>query len=154
MPLRYALRVALLFNGTVLDERMLASPSERRLTVGESRRADFVVPAPDVPGRAALFERAEFGYALNVLKGMSGAIIRRDRLDRIGASDGGARYVTPGDWGVLHLGPVDFFFQFVRPSARPRRLRWLPKLDGALVTALWFSLVVQALVIFVARLVG
>jgi hypothetical protein len=152
--LPYALRVALLYNGTVLDERLLATPSERRLTVGESGRADFVVPAPGVPERATLFERAEYGYALNVQRGMSGAIVHADRLDRIGPADAGARYVTPGDWGVLHLGPVDFFFQFVRPSARPRRLRRLPKLDAVLLTALWFSLVCQALVVFVARLVG
>lgn len=150
----YALRVALLYNGTVLDERMLSSPSDRRLTVGESRRADFIVPAPEVPGKAALFERAEFGYALNVVKGMSGAIVKRDRLDRIEPSEAGARYVTPGDWGVLHFGPVDFFFQFVRPSPRPRRLGLRPKLDGALLTAVWFSLVVQGLVLVVARLVG
>jgi len=153
---RQALRVALVWNGTVMQERTLNVPSERaRVTIGELRSNTFVLSGSDTPETFDLFKQdPSGGYTLNLLKGMSGKL-------NIGGTDiqaedrsGGSLNVHTGDWGVINYHGVSIFFQYVDADERALRRSLLASLAGAgtLGIALWFSFVVQFAFIFVCRI--
>ena len=153
MRIRHALRVALVWNGTVVHERVMRLPSDRRrLTIGSDRRCDLVIAGDDVPERFELFSRHQGGYALTVPRGTHGRL-------QLGESQESAEdwwdktlFVVPGHHGLLEIGAVTLFFQFVEDDVIAPRRALLGRLDGPLAGALWFSLVAQFVVVFLAQL--
>jgi len=149
----YALRVALIWHGTIMKEVCLQTPSEAKgISIGESLRNTFVISGDGMPNSVDLFRRTQFGYVLRLLPGMSGAVTlngEERRLDDVGHD---TCYVSPGDSGLVHLAGVSFFFQFVRPEHKPAHQPLLRPIDGLLVSSLWASLIAQVLFVIAVQL--
>ena len=153
MRVQKPLRVALVWNGTVMQERLLRVPSEsKRLTIGESRTNDMVIAGQDVPHSFELFRRHQGGYALNILRGMSGTLTLGDRVERVEDWAERTLYLAPGHFGRIEIGSVSILFQFSRDDARVGRRRFFGSFDGRLLSALWFSFVLQFALVFLAQL--
>lgn len=108
------LRVALVWNGTVINERVLRKPE--KVWVGSDKEGllspypMFVLPNTD---RSLLFDPSgEQSYSLTLLPGMGGLVTIGDQEKDV-ASLGGGTTISPGDWGVLTLGDSSLFFQWV-----------------------------------------
>lgn len=154
------LRVAVLWNGTIVRERVF--PEARDVTIGEGAECDFVLPtasAAGLPDRLTLFRRGRGErFEMALVPGLRGALQLRAlarRSERVPAAallaeDGG----RPGahvvldteDWGVLQLGALSLFFQFVSPEERVPR-RSLAALPWDLVGTTTVSAVVQVAVL-------
>jgi hypothetical protein len=120
----------MVWNGTIIKEVTRFKPGD--ITIGEDPKNTFVVPAPGLPPRFRLFhyskDRQEPGYLLHLKEGMGGKVTVRDatmatrdfiKSPAVHEFEGGYRCeVEPGDWGLVSLGEVGFFWQFVPPAAR------------------------------------
>src|SRR5262249_19096877 len=129
------LRVVLIWNGTILEERSLHKP--QTLTIGPSRRAHFIVPrSPALPARFALLKRKAGEFVVTLAPGMSGKLYLSAQTISVsvflarGSDHRGFRSATvrPGDWGMIGLdaaGELRIFFQFTGPVEHVplRRLR-------------------------------
>jgi TonB family protein len=141
---RVVLRVVQLWDDTVLDERVYRRGS---VLVGPGAHGDFSTPDyADVglPPLFRLFRRSWGRWRAVLAPGMSGEVTvggeRRavgDLLDapapkRRRHAAWRALTLGPGDWGVVRLGAVAFFFQLAAPeplvtgAARTRFLYWRP----------------------------
>lgn len=144
------LRVAVLWNGTVLRERVLLEPGD--VTIGTGHEADFTVPEECGLGRKeVLLKAGRTGrYTLNLLDGLSGklkldgqegsaALHRKDQGDE----------VTLGkeDWGLLHAGPMAVFFQHTTPESVPRTAAWARVDSNTLATGAASALVHLSLIL-------
>lgn len=148
-----ALRVALVWNGTVMQERTFLLPSEaRRVTIGEHRRNDFVLSGENVPESFELFTQHQEGYALNLLPGVGGELNLGDRLEDVADWGGKTLYVVPGHRGRIQIGGITLHFSWVSRDVRAARRGFLTGVDGRLMTALWFSFVAQFIIVFVSTL--
>lgn len=126
------LRVALVWNGTVFQERTFTQTSEPIVTVGEHEDNHFVVPASGIASTFEMFERTESGYKLRFTDKVDGNInVSEDDFDieelldskhaskvsSVSTEDGKAEMyetqLTYGDWGIVELGQVNIFFQLV-----------------------------------------
>jgi hypothetical protein len=126
------LRVALIWNGGVVDERILHKPGDIR--VGEGLKNTFTVPAEGYPESHVLFRHTGKGYVVRLSDKMSGKLAMGDEVRPISdvLKGGGAKAVDrfhelpigPADWGIVGLdekGELGFFFQFVsRPDKAAR----------------------------------
>lgn len=119
-----SLRVGLLFRGEVRRE-LLAVPG-RPVTLGESGRADLVVPGQ--PRRRVLFEPRGQGFALVAHPGMKGRIALETGVFELSGAPGEARdgatvlRLDERSRGRLELGEWTVLFQFVATplqAARP-----------------------------------
>lgn len=107
------LRVALVWNGTVMEERTLGRG--KSFGVG-ARSGGFEIPVgDDTTTSAELFAAAGDGYTVQLSKGMSA---------RISVSNAEKDYTAPatvnvkaGDWGVIHIGDAAIYFQFIDDDA-------------------------------------
>lgn len=165
------LRVALIWNGTVFQEKTFNRFSSDTVTVGESRANDFFVPAEGLPEQFEMFRRTNDGYLLRVTDGVSGKVHYRDNdyaIDDLGSADGVTKTgsissvgkgsvnafemtLSEGDWGVLQLDNVSVFFQFVDAAvAVPRR--GLGNMDWPLVATIFLALVAHVIFLIIAEL--
>lgn len=147
-PNKDLLRVALLWKGTVLEEKVLEEP--QTFTVGEAIRNNLVIPAEKLPQRFPLFKaKANGSYQIGLDNELDGEItINRETktiadFAKDGTASGGASFVniSAGDWGMVHLDEVDIFFQFVRPEQRMRA--GLLGFDEYVASAIAVSAVIQ-----------
>src|SRR5262249_1612744 len=116
------LRVVLIWDGTILEERTLVEP--RAVTIGPHRRATFVVPQRErLPRRFPLLSPSRPGYLLTLAPGMCGKLNLSDAAVSVeeflsSAPDRKGFRATPigdGDWGLVALDPderLQIFFQF------------------------------------------
>ena len=168
-PTNHSLRVALVWNGTIYQERVFSQTSEPIITMGEDDTNIFSVPAPGLPGTLEVFEREEKGYKIRFTDKVGVTLhlndeeydledlIEDNRAFKVGTAktaDGEAvvyelslRY---GDWGILDLGNINIFFQLTEKMAvvagrKPREM-----FDGPLVLALLFALVLHTIFLIVA----
>lgn len=126
------LRVALVWNGTVFQEKTFTRTSEPTVTVGEDDSNQFIVPASGVESAFTMFERTESGYKLRLTDKLEGTLSLDDedfdveellesskvtRLSKVTTADGSADLyeteLTYGDWGIIEFGQVNIFFQLV-----------------------------------------
>lgn len=123
------LRVAVLWHDTVVTEKVVEKSLP--VTIGEDLKNTLVLP--DVAGigeKHTLFEASGAGaYTLNLTGEMAGRI-RHDgdetTIEQLRKSKGNSISVDGHDWGVIDLGPMAVFFQFVGESEKlPRRPFWL-----------------------------
>jgi hypothetical protein len=131
--------VAFLWSGTLQDEDILDTP--RPVVLGEGPRALFPLPAgaasePDV----TVLSHDEAGYNLRLTSGMGGEVWMDGRRQHVRdlARTGREIPVGPGDYGVVTLGTVAVFFQYVR-AVRPLPRPYFGDADGPLAAAIALS---------------
>src|SRR5450755_583657 len=115
------LRIGLVQSGRVIEERIIKQRTH--VTIGQSEKAMFVVPTPNVPAQFKLFELIGNDYYLNFLDGMTGRVALQTGISDLGALRGQARRVGPAYQvrltedarGKVVLGETTFLFQFVAP---------------------------------------
>ena len=144
------LRVALLWGDTVVQEKVLQEPQTFR--IGEDLRNDFIIPARALPKQFPLFRAGHRGqYAIGLTSELDGEItVNQDTqpiaefVKRSTENKSGVNFVDigMGDWGMLHLGELSVFFQFVQPDAGVSKKGFLV-FDEVVVAAVAVSFLVQ-----------
>jgi hypothetical protein len=141
------LRVAMIWNGAIYDERMLAEPS--KVVLGEDKSALFPLPEGCTPDASVtLLEPDAAGYRVQPVAGMGGSMWLSGQ-ERPARSLQSPVMLQGGDYGLVTFGSATVFFQQVRPvQTVPRKsLR-----DGALIACVALSVflhVVSMLFLFV-----
>jgi hypothetical protein len=123
------LRVAVLWKNAVVQETLLQTP--QTVTIGENIRNTCVIPSEKLPSRFPLFRAGRKGeYAIGLTRDLEGQVTVNQKTQSIAdfvktstENVNGINYVPIqlGDWGILNLGEVRVFFQFVQPDERTRR---------------------------------
>ena len=149
-PKAQFLRVALVWGDSVIQERILQEPQTFR--VGEDLHNDFIVPAPKLRKKFPLFRAGPKGqYDLGLTTDLEGEVTINQKTMTVSEAVGQATYerrgahflpVTPGDWGMVHLGDLGFFFQFVQPDTRVSK-RGFMAFDENVVAAVAISFIIQ-----------
>jgi hypothetical protein len=118
------LRVAMLWNGSVIQEKIFMEPHS--VTVGENINNTFTLPQGcGLPETLRLFTGTRTGkYSLSLGRDMDGQLHLGGKslnvqqcIEQKSSGTGGLNDVQldSDDWGILHFGPLAVFFQFVRP---------------------------------------
>ena len=118
------LRIGVVLGGKLVEERLIRK--RETVTLGQSAKATFAVPMPELPKKLALFELTSSGYVLNLPDAMDGRISDGDRVYTLaelrqgGAAQPGPRGLSAlplGDHlrGKVTLGELTLLFQFVTP---------------------------------------
>lgn len=165
------LRVALVWNGTVFQEKMFTRVSADVISVGEDRTNDFFVPAEGLPEKFEMFRRTSDGYLMRFTDALEGKVHFNDEeysIDELTSASGvtktgtssssGSGSVTTyemsiseGDWGVFQLGQVSIFFQFVDAAAIIYR-RGFAGFDLPLLGTMLLALLLHGVFLLVAAL--
>ncbi len=123
-PQDRALRVALLWNRSIVKDEVLYDPHD--VTVGDSERCTFAVKT-DLGPNLTLFRYTPDGFLLRLVPGMTGRVVVRGRSALVTQTLSSYRnepvevLVSAGDWGILGLGPVAAYFQFLPAHKKPPR---------------------------------
>lgn len=125
---RMALRTALIWHDEVMDDLVLDKP--RPVTIGQHRRATFIVPEIGLPPKFAIVRPGKRGYLLTLGERMRGTICvggqKQDVAELFRRDASGGFCATPiggRDWGVVDLDPsgtFQLFFQFVAVDDPPQ----------------------------------
>lgn len=152
------LRVGIIQNGKIIEERLLRKPGP--ITVGSDPRATFHVPAAELPASFLMFEHKGGQYHLCFDEKMEGRISLGDAAHDLAslrkggkATKVGANYqvaIHDRSRGKVVLGDTTVLFQFVVPPpvAKPElpvamRNGILGSMDWNLVIALLLSTLLQ-----------
>jgi TonB family protein len=106
--MRKSLRVALVWHGTVMSERTFRSGP---VTLGDDKTASFHAPSGGGDGQHVLFSVSDGAATLTLAKEMS-ALVTVDGKEKSYAG-GQTLTVKPGDSGLVEVGDVALFFQWV-----------------------------------------
>ncbi|MFP4599207.1 MAG: hypothetical protein ACLFVJ_13195, partial [Persicimonas sp.] len=154
----HSLRVAIVWNGTVFQEKTYTQTSEPVITVGEGDGNAFGVPAAGLASNFEMFERQEDGYTVRFTNKIDGTLSigdedwdldelieenRATRVDSVSTDEGAADVyeleMRQGDWGMIRLGKVNVFFQLVEQTeklaGRPIGGMFEPVVSGLVVLA-------------------
>src|ERR1700683_960041 len=85
------LRIGLVSGGRVIEERIIKQRTT--VTVGQSEKAMFVIPASNLPSQFRLFELIGTDYYLNFLDGMTGRVALATGISDIAGLRGQAKRV-------------------------------------------------------------
>ena len=163
------LRVALVWSGTVFGERTFTQTSEPSVTVGERVSNHFVVADRGLGDQFEMFERTPQGYAFRFTDKVTGILTRGDdEVDLPGVADdgdaigevdtecGAARIfevpIEVGDWGIVHIGTIDVFFQLMEPTERVEGRGLKRRIDGPLLGTMAVAALLHALILIAAFL--
>lgn len=145
------LRVAVLWENAVVQEKLLQTP--QTVTIGDDIRNTCVIPNEKLPKRFPLFRAGRKGeYAIGLTRDLDGQITVNQKTQAIGEfvkgateNVNGVNYVPIqlGDWGILNLGDIRVFFQFVQPDERTRREAKAVPLDFPVWASIGWSSFVQ-----------
>jgi hypothetical protein len=133
------LRVGLLQDGRILEERHLRKPGD--FTVGQDPKSSLVLPLPELPASFPVFEYRAGQYHLVFNDDMQGRVnlgssdVDFHTLRTQGmAMERGDQYVLPlqeSARGVVELdADLRLFFQFIQPPAEADKPRLPPDLQG------------------------
>ncbi len=144
------LRIGLVQSGRVIEERIIKQRTH--VTIGQSEKAMFVVPTPNVPSQFKLFELIGNDYYLNFLDGMSGRVALQTGISDLGALRGQARRVGPAYQvkltedarGKVVIGETTFLFQFVAPPPPAPRPQLPLSVKGGLASQIDWTLTIIA----------
>jgi hypothetical protein len=137
------LRVAMLWGDTCLEERVLQEPAT--VQIGEDLRNDFIIPAHQLPKKFPLFRSGRNDqYAIGLSTDLHGEVTINGTTQSIaefvkGSTENvsGVNFVdvSPGDWGVVTVGELRFYFQFVQPdgSVGKKGFLWFDELVASAV---------------------
>jgi hypothetical protein len=147
------LRVALLWKGTIIEERVLRDA--HTFHIGEDLRNDFIIPEEKLPKKFPLFRADRKGnYQIGLTRELNGEITVNQNTESIDnyvkkatENVSGVNYVPigMGDWGMVRMNDdLGVFFQFVQPdagkTARSGLLAFEEGLSGSLSTAAFLIL--------------
>jgi outer membrane biosynthesis protein TonB len=121
----------MVWNGTIVKEITRFKPGD--VTIGEDPRSDFVIPG--VGGRFRLFhhstDKQEPVYLIHLTEQMGGKLTVRDTTMSVRDfvkspavhpyETGFHGEVEPGDWGLVSIGDIGFFWQFVPAADKIKR---------------------------------
>ena len=150
------LRVAQLYRGSIMNEHVWLEPED--VTVGEDLRATFSLPLPDLPKRFKLFRSTRAGdYKVGLSNKMHGKVqiaevksAIKEYVEKHTTNTAGINYVpvTEKDWGMINMGDLQLFFQFIQQDER------IPKagfsLDRNILGTVLISAILQFAFIFFA----
>lgn len=156
---QHNLRVALVWNGTVFSEKTFTQTSEPRVLVGDDPLNHFVVPG-DL-NSFVMFERSADGYWFRFQAGSElTATLGEEELDadaliadRLTRSVGENTYESPigfDDWGIVHLGDVDIFFQLMERGEVVEGRGVSGRIEGPLIGTLLLAALLHAAVLLSA----
>ncbi|MCY1075555.1 AgmX/PglI C-terminal domain-containing protein [Archangium lansingense] len=138
-PQSRILRIGLLQDGRILEERHLRKPGD--FTVGQDPKCSLVLPLPELPASFPVFEFRAGQYNLVFNDDMQGRVnlgssdvdfhtLRTQSM----AMERGDQYVLPlqeSARGVVELDEdLRLFFQFIQPTAETDRPQLPPDLQG------------------------
>lgn len=110
--MRKALRVALVWHGTVMAERKVRSGS---VTVGSAKNATFHAPVGSDVEVHDLFAVSGDQATLTLAKSMDGVVTVNGQQKKL--SGGETLSLKAGDSGILNAGDVAIFFQWIDDDA-------------------------------------
>lgn len=158
----HCLRVAIVWNGTVFQEKTYTSKNESIVTVGFGDGNEFSVPSPGLADAFQMFERTEEGYTARFTNKIDGSISvdgedwdleeliedkKASRQDSVNTENGSADVyqilVKEGDWGMFQLGHINVFFQVLVQNEviPPRGFRGM--VEAALLACIALSAVLH-----------
>ncbi|MEC8024522.1 MAG: AgmX/PglI C-terminal domain-containing protein [Myxococcota bacterium] len=143
-PSSRPLRVATLWNGSIIKELVFDEP--RPVTLGPKVDATFTVP--EGAGLSGNYQLLTGGkgdkYQLHLTPEMTGKVsIGGTEMTVAEAVEKNAHVDVSGeDWGVLNLGALAMFFQFVKPE-RAVPAPFFRSMDGNSLASLAFSTVLH-----------
>jgi TonB family protein len=157
-PRERILRIGIILGGKIVEERLIRD--RETVTIGQSAKNTFSIPAPELPKSWPLFSSQQNKYSLHFGEGMDGRIsdgggvLALAQLKQGQAQKLADRYVLPlSDQarGKIILGDMTILFQFVMaPPLQPRpqlpqsvRGRLLDRVDPYMAAILLFSLIVH-----------
>jgi TonB family protein len=159
-PRTKILRIGIILGGKIVEERLIRN--RETVTVGQSAKNTFAIPAEELPKHWPLFEVTKDGqYRVNFTGGMDarisdgGNVQALAQLKSSGAAkpiqNGFALPVSDAARGKVMLGETTILFQFVMaPPLQPRpqlpqsvRGRLLDRIDPYMAVVLAFSLLVH-----------
>ncbi len=146
-----ALRLGLLRNGRVVEERVLKK--REAVSVGSSEKNVFVVSAEGLPSRFVLFDVEDGRYVLQFTDAMSGKVAMPSgilELPELKAQaddvEGTYRVRLPEDVrGKLTVGDCSFLFQFVAPPPTQPRPQLPVSVTRGAVGVDWTTTIIAAL---------
>ncbi len=148
------LRIGVVQGGRVIEERIIKQRGT--VTVGQSEKAVFVIPATTVPAQFKLFELIGNDYYLNFLDGMGGRVALatgisdlaglRGQAKRANVSGANAYQVrlTEEARGKVIVGDTTFLFQFVAPPPPQPRPQLPLAVKGGLASQIDWDLTIIA----------
>ena len=144
------LRIGLVHAGRVIEERIIKQRTS--VTVGQSEKSMFVVPASNIPSQFKLFELIGTDYYLNFVDGMSGRVALATGITDIAALRGQAKRVgnayqvklTEEARGKVVVGETTFLFQFVAPPPHQPRPQLPLAVKGGLASQIDWNLTIIA----------
>ncbi len=155
----HSLRIALVWNGTIYQERVFNQTSEHVVTMGDGDTNVISLPADGLPDSLEVFEREDKGYVFRFTDQVDGSIHINDdeytfeqlvddnRAVQVGTERTQAGQATIyelslnyGDWGVINLGAINVFFQLLDRSDVVAGRSPTEMLDGPLTMALMLAL--------------
>ncbi len=149
------LRIGVVLGGKIVEEKLIRK--RETVTIGQSAKNTFAVPAPELPKTFPIFQMTPQGYVMNFVDGMDGRISDGDnvypllQMTQTGvARRNGAYWSLPlveRAKGKITVGDLTLLFQFVAPpppAAKPQlphsvRGSVMDRLDPYLAVALLFS---------------
>ncbi len=145
------LRIGVVQSGRVIEERIIKQRTS--VTVGQSEKAMFVIPAQAIPAQFKLFELVGPDYYLNFLDGMAGRVALQTGISDIAALKGQARKLPSGGYqvrltedarGKIVVGDTTFLFQFVAPPPPQPRPQLPLAVKGGLASQIDWNLTIIA----------
>ncbi len=159
-PREKILRIGIILGGKIVEERLIRT--RETVTIGQSAKNTFSIPAPELPKSWPLFSSQAGKYALHFAEGMDGrisdggAVQALTQIKNAGqAQKVGDRWVMPlsdAARGKVIVGDMTILFQFViAPPLQPRpqlpqsvRGRLLDRIDPYMAIVLLFSLIAHS----------
>jgi hypothetical protein len=145
------LRIGLVQGGRVIEERIIKQRTT--VTIGQSEKAMFVIPAQNVPSQFKLFELIGNDYYLNFLDTMTGRVALQTGITDIAALRGQAKRVANNAYqvklteearGKVVAGETTFLFQFVAPPPPQPRPQLPLAVKGGLASQIDWNLTIIA----------
>jgi hypothetical protein len=145
------LRIGLVQGGRVIEERIIKQRTT--VTIGQSEKAMFVIPAQSVPSQFKLFELIGNDYYLNFLDTMTGRVALQTGITDIAALRGQAKRIANNAYqvrlteearGKIVAGETTFLFQFVAPPPPQPRPQLPLAVKGGLASQIDWNLTIIA----------
>ncbi len=144
------LRIGLVQAGRVIEERIIKQRTS--VSIGQSEKATFVVPTPNIPPQFKLFELIGNDYYLNFIDGMTGRVALATGISDLAGLRGQAKRVGPAYQirlteearGKVVIGDITFLFQFVAPPPPQPRPQLPLSVKGGLASQIDWTLTIIA----------
>jgi TonB family protein len=138
-----ALRVALVWSGTVLQEAKVRPGSP--IVVGSGRGTIFNLPVGEDVDRYELFSASGDAFTLNTKAGMGGRVVVGGTEKVIAGA--GSFPIGAKDWGIVTVGEASVYFQWVEDDAAIGALPGLAGLEWQSLNSLAASIFVHLIVL-------